>query len=116
MMTCWRAGLTMLAAGLAPEVIIIVGDCTALWPRIRPMLESQLIAKSITPHTPAWWRPWMAMPRACAVRPLLFCIECFSRKPASNSTTAAEPRIPPARQQPNPSRRGLEASAPALPR
>jgi predicted NBD/HSP70 family sugar kinase len=45
-------GLTMLAAGLSPEVIIIVGDCTALWPRISPLLESQLIAKSFTPHTP----------------------------------------------------------------
>jgi hypothetical protein len=29
-----------------------VGDCTALWPRICPLLESQLIAKSFTPHTP----------------------------------------------------------------
>jgi predicted NBD/HSP70 family sugar kinase len=45
-------GLSMLTAGLAPEVIIIVGDCTALWSRIRPLLESQLIAKSITPNTP----------------------------------------------------------------
>lgn len=52
MMTCLARGLTMLAAGLAPEVIIIVGDCTALWPRIRPLLESQLIARSITSHTP----------------------------------------------------------------
>jgi predicted NBD/HSP70 family sugar kinase len=52
MMTYLARGLTMLAAGLSPEVIIIVGDCTALWPRIRPLLESQLIAKSITPHTP----------------------------------------------------------------
>jgi predicted NBD/HSP70 family sugar kinase len=53
-MMAWLArGLTMLAAGLAPEVIIIVGDCTALWPRIRPLLESQLISKSITPHTPS---------------------------------------------------------------
>ena len=52
MMACLARGLTMLAAGLAPEVIIIVGDCTALWPRIRPLLESQLIARSITPHTP----------------------------------------------------------------
>ena len=52
-MITWLArGLTMLAAGLSPEVIIIVGDCTALWPRICPLLESQLIAKSITPHTP----------------------------------------------------------------
>ena len=33
-------------------MIIIVGDCTALWPRICPLLESHLIAKSFTPHTP----------------------------------------------------------------
>jgi predicted NBD/HSP70 family sugar kinase len=52
MTTYLGRGLTMLAAGLAPEVIIIVGDCTALWPRIRPLLESQLIAKSFTPRTP----------------------------------------------------------------
>lgn len=52
MMTWLARGLSMLAAGLAPEAIIIVGDCTALWPRICPLLESQLIARSITPHTP----------------------------------------------------------------
>ena len=52
-MMSWLArGLTMLAAGMAPEVIIIVGECTALWPRICPLLESQLIAKSFTPQTP----------------------------------------------------------------
>jgi predicted NBD/HSP70 family sugar kinase len=45
-------GLATLAAGLAPEAIIVVGDCTALWPRIRPVLESQLIARSFTPQTP----------------------------------------------------------------
>jgi predicted NBD/HSP70 family sugar kinase len=45
-------GLTMLAAGLAPEVIIVIGDCTALWPRISPVLESKLIAKSFTSRTP----------------------------------------------------------------
>jgi len=53
MMTYLARGLSILAVGLAPEVIIIVGDCTALWPRIRPLLESQLIAKSITPYTPS---------------------------------------------------------------
>ncbi|HEY1767450.1 MAG TPA: ROK family transcriptional regulator [Terracidiphilus sp.] len=52
MVTYLARGLTMLVAGLAPEVIIIVGDCTALWPRICPLLESQLIAKSFTPRTP----------------------------------------------------------------
>jgi predicted NBD/HSP70 family sugar kinase len=52
MMGFLARGLAMLTAGLAPEVIIIVGDCTALWPRIRPVLESHLIAKSFTPNTP----------------------------------------------------------------
>jgi predicted NBD/HSP70 family sugar kinase len=52
-MTSYLArGLAMLAAGLAPEVIIIVGDCTALWPRICPVLESKLIATSFTSRTP----------------------------------------------------------------
>ena len=45
-------GLTILTAGLSPEVILIAGDCTALWPRISPVLESQLIAKSFTARTP----------------------------------------------------------------
>ena len=52
MMTYLARGLAVLAAGLAPEAIIIVGDCTALWPRICPLLESHLIAKSFTPDTP----------------------------------------------------------------
>lgn len=45
-------GLTILSAGLAPEVIIIGGECTALWPRIGPVLESYLIAKSFTARIP----------------------------------------------------------------
>ena len=53
MMTYLARGLSMLVAGLSPEAIIIVGDCTALWPRIRPLIESQLIARSFTPHTPS---------------------------------------------------------------
>jgi predicted NBD/HSP70 family sugar kinase len=52
MAACLARGLTMLVAGLAPEVIIIVGDCTALWSRICPLLESRLIAKSFTSRTP----------------------------------------------------------------
>ncbi|HUV71121.1 MAG TPA: ROK family transcriptional regulator [Terracidiphilus sp.] len=52
MMTYLARGITILVAGLAPEVVIIVGDCTALWPRIYPILESQLIAKSFTSNMP----------------------------------------------------------------
>jgi predicted NBD/HSP70 family sugar kinase len=49
---CLARGLSMLVAGLAPEVIIIVGDFTALWPRIWPILGSRLIARSFTPWIP----------------------------------------------------------------
>jgi predicted NBD/HSP70 family sugar kinase len=52
MMTYLARGLNILVAGLAPETIIIVGDCTALWPRICPLLESRLIAKSFVARTP----------------------------------------------------------------
>jgi predicted NBD/HSP70 family sugar kinase len=49
---CLARGLCILVAGLAPEVIIIVRDLTALWPRIGPVLECQLIARSFTPRIP----------------------------------------------------------------
>ena len=49
---CLARGLSMLVAGLAPEVIIVVGDFTALWPWIWPILESQLIARSFTSRIP----------------------------------------------------------------
>jgi predicted NBD/HSP70 family sugar kinase len=52
MTTFLARGLAMLAAGLAPDVIIIVGDCTALWPRMWPLIESQLISKSFTSRIP----------------------------------------------------------------
>ncbi len=52
MMSYLGRGLAMLVAGLAPEVIIIMGDCTALWSRIAPQIESQLIARSFTSHIP----------------------------------------------------------------
>ena len=52
MMMYLSRGLTIMVAGLAPEVVIVVGDCTVLWPRISPILESQLIAKSFRPQPP----------------------------------------------------------------
>ena len=52
MMKALARGLSVLSAGLAPEVIQVVGDCTTLWPRIAPILESHLIANAFTSYTP----------------------------------------------------------------
>ncbi len=52
MATNLARGLTILVAGLAPELVIIVGDCTALWSRFCPLIESELIAKSFTSRVP----------------------------------------------------------------
>jgi predicted NBD/HSP70 family sugar kinase len=52
MATALARGLAILVAGLAPEVILIVGDCTSLWSRICPLIESELIARSFTSRIP----------------------------------------------------------------
>jgi predicted NBD/HSP70 family sugar kinase len=52
MATYLARGLTMLVAGLSPEVIVVVGECTALWERISPRIECELIAKSFMPRIP----------------------------------------------------------------
>ena len=52
MTTALARGLAILSAGLSPEVIVIVGECTALWDRIRPVIQSELAAKSITRRIP----------------------------------------------------------------
>jgi predicted NBD/HSP70 family sugar kinase len=52
MMQNLARGLAVLASGLAPEVIQVVGDCTSLWQRIAPVLESRLISSAFTSHTP----------------------------------------------------------------
>ena len=53
MATQLARGLAILVAGLAPEIVIIVGECTALWSRICPLIESELIAKSFTSRIPS---------------------------------------------------------------
>lgn len=50
MMIYLARGMAMLTVGLAPEVIIIVGDCTALWTRICPPRESTDRKIDHTPH------------------------------------------------------------------
>jgi predicted NBD/HSP70 family sugar kinase len=52
MATALARGLAILVAGLAPEVVLIVGDCTSLWSRICPLIESELIARSFTSRIP----------------------------------------------------------------
>jgi predicted NBD/HSP70 family sugar kinase len=37
-------GMRMLVAGLAPEEIVVVGECTAQWQRIGPIIENELAA------------------------------------------------------------------------
>ncbi|HEY1986925.1 MAG TPA: ROK family transcriptional regulator [Terracidiphilus sp.] len=52
MATYLARGLAILVAGLAPELIIIVGDCTVQWSRIRPLIEAELNAKAFTSRVP----------------------------------------------------------------
>lgn len=37
-------GMRMLVAGLAPEEIVVVGECTTQWQRIGPIIENELAA------------------------------------------------------------------------
>lgn len=45
-------GLAVLSVGLSPSSVLIVGECTALWDRMRPILEQQLAARSIAARIP----------------------------------------------------------------
>jgi predicted NBD/HSP70 family sugar kinase len=114
MMAYLARGLAMLSAGLAPEVIIIVGDCTALWSRIRPLLESQLIAKSFTSHAP---RVVAAVDgdgarlrgaAALALHKVLFRQEDFAHQHSPMSPSLAPAAVDPARAK------LLEESPPAV--
>ncbi|HXE81015.1 MAG TPA: ROK family protein, partial [Vicinamibacterales bacterium] len=42
-------GLAALATGLAPDVIAIVGDITAAWDHVGPIIESVVQRRSLTP-------------------------------------------------------------------
>jgi predicted NBD/HSP70 family sugar kinase len=44
-------GLAMLVAGLAPEVIVVVGDVARAWDRIRPIVTS-LVKERVSTHSP----------------------------------------------------------------
>ncbi|MGC8793741.1 MAG: ROK family protein, partial [Bryobacteraceae bacterium] len=49
----WLArGLRMIVAGLAPEVIVIVGELTRCWDRFRPALESEVNAQALVAPPP----------------------------------------------------------------
>src|SRR5207248_2179900 len=37
-----RTGVRMLVAGLAPEEIVVVGECTAQWARFAPIVEAEV--------------------------------------------------------------------------
>jgi predicted NBD/HSP70 family sugar kinase len=45
------AGVAMLATGLAPDVVVLVGDVTRLWERVGPALEETIRRRTLT-HAP----------------------------------------------------------------
>jgi predicted NBD/HSP70 family sugar kinase len=45
-------GLRMVAAGLAPEVIVVVGEFTRLWPRLGPVIEAEVAAQTLAGRMP----------------------------------------------------------------
>jgi predicted NBD/HSP70 family sugar kinase len=45
-------GLRMIAAGLAPEVIVVVGEFTRLWHRFGPVIEAEVAAQTLAGRTP----------------------------------------------------------------
>jgi predicted NBD/HSP70 family sugar kinase len=42
------AGIAQLITGLAPEIIVIVGEVTRLWNRIGPIIEEVVKSRSFT--------------------------------------------------------------------
>jgi predicted NBD/HSP70 family sugar kinase len=45
-------GLRLVTAALAPEMIIIMGDITALWPRLAPIVEREMAASMLVGAPP----------------------------------------------------------------
>jgi predicted NBD/HSP70 family sugar kinase len=45
-------GLRMIAAGLAPEVIVVVGEFTRLWHRFGPVIEAEVAAQTLAGRKP----------------------------------------------------------------
>jgi predicted NBD/HSP70 family sugar kinase len=44
-------GLSMLVTGLAPDVLVVVGDVTRIWSRVGPVVENAVKRRSFT-HAP----------------------------------------------------------------
>lgn len=45
-------GMFNIVTSLAPEVILVVGDCAALWGRIGPLIESYLTSQALSRRVP----------------------------------------------------------------
>jgi len=45
-------GLRMIVAGLAPEVIVIVGELTRCWQRFEPVLKAEIAAQTLAGAAP----------------------------------------------------------------
>lgn len=45
-------GLRLVTAALAPEMVIVIGDVTALWPRLAPIVEAEMAATMLAGAPP----------------------------------------------------------------
>jgi predicted NBD/HSP70 family sugar kinase len=48
---CLGAGIALLVTGLAPDLIIVVGEVTRLWPEVGPVINKMVEQRSST-HPP----------------------------------------------------------------
>ena len=63
-------GLRLIAATLAPEVILIAGDIVGAWPRLAPVIEKAFAESALAGCGRSWSPPMRQRSPACAAPPI----------------------------------------------